>query len=857
MERLKGKRGVKREQTTRLISEASAGLETADLATVTAWRERINACNQTLRSLNAEIEDQVPLEDLVAEYTTVSEYDDEATRVLAVLGCKIASLRQRELPTPTPLNETTSATASFSGAVHSNDSITRSEKFHYLRTLVTGPAAAAIAGLQATEACYDDAIHILTQRFGDRRRIEQDHLAKLRSLPPVASAKDTRGLRRIYDHVQTNIRGLRGLGVGSSTYCTMMSDILLRALPKEIVLDYHRWQSGNTAYRASGTSERDPTSPNATGQDAGRSIDSLSSARICPSPLQSADAEGELAEILGFLRVEVESRERAGVVAERYDPPRKTGIDGSGMPAAALLHTGITGQCFFCGSSKHSAELCTCDLKLDQKKRKLTEGSRCFRCTLGGHRARECRRKVSCAGCSGRHATSMCDPDWNPALRKPDRDAPLTSVQSAAADLLDSEVLLQTFRAWAVEGERRGYVRAIVDGGSQRTFIREDVSRKLGLKVLGETSLRLNTFGHCSTRPQRRQLVEVRLRSQYGQEECVVEAVEVPFICKDVVRVPADHVFVRRVEEDGRRIADALLFPGVPAEEGISLLVGSDQLWRVTGDQVLRCEENQKLVAISTIFGWTFQGPVSHHSSLSGNANSMVCVLRVGPAEKEDVGDVLRGFWELESIGIADRPCSKTEEHNEVLTEFNETIKKVDGRYEVGLPWKASTGNLKDNRTLALKRLGGLTKRLSRNESLSIEYDNAIGRRPTTLPSKSLDRIGESTKGELSRRWRHRQKVMDSFWRRWKKEYLLQLRSAHQSTETQINSLKDGDVVLVHEEKAPRIQWKVGRIASSENYFASQRANFERSHIFYKDNPNGCSGRAIWYVVISSKNEAM
>ncbi|KAG0420700.1 hypothetical protein HPB47_003335, partial [Ixodes persulcatus] len=86
IKRLKGKRGVKREQTTRLISEASAGLETADLVTVTAWRERISASNQTLQSLNAEIEDQVPLEDLVAEYTTVSEYDDDATRVLALLS---------------------------------------------------------------------------------------------------------------------------------------------------------------------------------------------------------------------------------------------------------------------------------------------------------------------------------------------------------------------------------------------------------------------------------------------------------------------------------------------------------------------------------------------------------------------------------------------------------------------------------------------------------------------------------------------------------------------------------------------------------------------------------------------------
>lgn len=763
MERLKGKREVKREQTTRLISEASAGLETADLATVTAWRERISACNQSLRSLNAEIEDQVPLEELVAEYTTVSEYDDDATRVLALLGCKIASLRQKELPTPVPLNETRSATASvpppnrtsgvklpklrlltfngdvsgwqsfweqFSGAVHNNDTITRSEKFHYLRTLVTGPAAAAIAGLQATEACYDDAIHILTQRFGDRRRIEQDHLAKLRSLPPVASANDTRGLRRIYDHVQTNIRGLRGLGVGSSTYCTMMSDILLRALPKEIVLDYHRRQSGNTAYRASGTSERDPTSPNATGQDAGRSIDSLSSARICPSPLQSEDAEGELAEILGFLRVEVEGRERAGIAAEtrhpRQTPAREGYIERRGhttWPTAAVLNTNAVG-CFFCRSAKHQTESCTGDLVLEQKKRRLAEDMRCFRCTTRGHRAKDCRRKVKCASCGGRHASSMCDPNWTPPKRV-NTNLNTTSVVNSNVTM-DSGVLLQTFRASAVGDRATSHFRGVIDGGSQRTFIHTDVSRKLNLRVIGTTNLQLNTFGETSTRAQRRRLVEVRLRSQHDGKECVLEAIEVPFICNDILQVPVDHDFVRSIEADGGLIADMTPTQGTEPRRGISFLLGSDQLWKVTRGEVRRFRENESMVAIDTIFGWTFQGPISLHSTLSGSTNTMVCVLKISTRAHDENEATLRRFWELDSLGITDEPKTNSEELEAVKSQFERTITKVDGRYEVALPWKETGQDLQDNRVMAHKRLEGLLKRLSRNEQLLDEYDRSI-----------------------------------------------------------------------------------------------------------------------------------
>lgn len=83
-----------------------------------------------------------------------------------------------------------------------------------------------------------------------------------------------------------------------------------------------------------------------------------------------------------------------------------------------------------------------------------------------------------------------------------------------------------------------------MDSGSQKTFIREDVSKTLNLKTLGRSDFHLNTFGKADTQVQSCRLVELRLRSQYSGQEMTIEAVEVPFICKDVKQVPADHRFV-------------------------------------------------------------------------------------------------------------------------------------------------------------------------------------------------------------------------------------------------------------------------------------------------------------------------
>ncbi|XP_064475747.1 uncharacterized protein LOC135389643 [Ornithodoros turicata] len=128
----------------------------------------------------------------------------------------------------------------FRQSIHENENLSRSEKFQYWRSLLSGPPAAAIAGLQATEMCYQDAIDILTRRFGDQKRIEREHLGKLRIPPVVTSSDDIRGLRGLFDHVQTHRRGLQALGISPSTYAALLVDIIPKALPGNITVVYYR-----------------------------------------------------------------------------------------------------------------------------------------------------------------------------------------------------------------------------------------------------------------------------------------------------------------------------------------------------------------------------------------------------------------------------------------------------------------------------------------------------------------------------------------------------------------------------------------------------------------------------------------
>ena len=65
--------------------------------------------------------------------------------------------------------------------------------------------------------------------------------------------------------------------------------------------------------------------------------------------------------------------------------------------------------------------------------------------------------------------------------------------------------------------------------------------------------------------------------------------------------------------------------------------------------------------------------------------------------------DILRAFWELESLGIVDKPDQrKTAEEREVVALVSETLEVREGQYRIGIPWKEGEPKLTNNYDVAL-----------------------------------------------------------------------------------------------------------------------------------------------------------
>ena len=92
-----------------------------------------------------------------------------------------------------------------------------------------------------------------------------------------------------------------------------------------------------------------------------------------------------------------------------------------------------------------------------------------------------------------------------------------------------------------------------------------------------------------------------------------------------------------------------------------------------------------------------------------------------------------------------------------------------------------------------------------------------VGYRIRTLPDDTVppDADDDYTPGSLTRRAAHLAKTLRKFWRRWKREYLQELREFHRASQRResSSSLQTGQVVTVYDEGHPRgLVWRLGRI---------------------------------------------
>ncbi|KAL1467384.1 hypothetical protein MTO96_042227 [Rhipicephalus appendiculatus] len=384
----------------------------------------------------------------------------------------------------------------------------------------------------------------------------------------------------------------------------------------------------------------------------------------------------EVRDVMKFLQIQIESREESSRsrCLQRSSP---TGHDRSHtrlqplVPSALALAAGSATNshacCVLCGHRDHSVKDCQTTMTADEIRGRLIERSCCFKCAREGHTARQCRNAawLKCKHCAKRHLTVLCE-IWKPQNRaiatssdttKTDSVSVTTSAPASSSTPPSPAVLMQTATVWASGRHDSVLVRILLDTGSQKTFVRRDLSTSLDLPSVGTEDLSLLTFGSSKrSRTHRYRTVQLKLQSRFDAQEITMDALEVPEVC--TVKTPAiEQGLLMQFHERKMLIADEQWIGDRPTQT-ISVIIGSDNYWRIVTGKIERLSND--LCAVETIFGWLVQGIYQvdtandlHQGNYSTSALFLSCELHSQAASC--MGDPTE-MWRLDAIGITDPP---------------------------------------------------------------------------------------------------------------------------------------------------------------------------------------------------------
>ena len=94
-------------------------------------------------------------------------------------------------------------------------------------SLLDGSALPVVKGLTLTEENYQVAIDLLKQRY-ENIQVISAHMDELLKLPDCSGDKvSVPDLRKVYDKINVNVRGLEDLGVKSEQYGSLLIPIIM------------------------------------------------------------------------------------------------------------------------------------------------------------------------------------------------------------------------------------------------------------------------------------------------------------------------------------------------------------------------------------------------------------------------------------------------------------------------------------------------------------------------------------------------------------------------------------------------------------------------------------------------------
>ncbi|XP_065904623.1 uncharacterized protein [Dysidea avara] len=439
-------RGGHRGSATRMVHEIYEAIESTDErdSIVTKLEQCKISLEEKLEIIRQQDDEILELVGDVEVEHEINEADTFSGRVRRAIIDATRAIEVKLVPTSTQVTVSNPTTTDETSAPSTEASTVAAATTSAATETPTG-AAAATTSATVPEVSETTPVSILTD------------------------ATTPEALRRLHDQVESQVRGLRALGIAADSYGSLLSPVILKKLPQELRLIVSR---------------------------------------------EVREGRWNLDELMRLIDVEIKARECASNTSNAStDGNRLLKAQGKSLPTNTALYSSESPvpKCSYC-RQQHSSISCRTVTDPNERKQILRKAGRCFVCLRRHHTSRDCRSTLRCTGCGGRHHTSICngrmmqDGARSQTIRQ-NKDAPNTggmvpSMPTTTAAFQNSTtkvpVLLQTAQVSVFkpcEPTISMNIRAIFDSASQRSYISERVKHSLSLNTLYSETMLIKTFG--------------------------------------------------------------------------------------------------------------------------------------------------------------------------------------------------------------------------------------------------------------------------------------------------------------------------------------------------------------------------
>ena len=247
-------------------------------------------------------------------------------------------------------------------------------------------------------------------------------------------------------------------------------------------------------------------------------------------------------------------------------------------------------------------------------------------------------------------------------------------------------------------------VFALLDSGSSASFCTKDLVRQLGMKGW-PTKLNLSTLNRSETQPT--EIVDLSVSAESGD---VLHMAGVYVI---------DNIPVQSTPVDTSSYS---YFDGIgpltayDSDVTVQLLIGQDNAEAFVPLDVKRGKPGEPF-AMRTLFGWCINGQSDVQKTSCRAVSNFVSVM--------PIDEQVSKLWEIENEGLDDCQAWSIED-KAVIDLWDREVKKVNGHFELPIPWKGRSQTLPNNFVVAKKRIDSLFKKFDHDADYCAKYSTEI-----------------------------------------------------------------------------------------------------------------------------------